>query len=246
MSNSKIKTAFITGGGKGIGAAIVKSLATADNNVIFTYSSSEKQANELVDELVLQGKKVTAIKMNVADAAQVKAVIEQVGNQYGTIDILVNNAGVFKESAFSALAAEDFDWMIDVNLKGAFHTALYAQKYLPDGGRIVTIGSTVADIIPAKGNTLYATSKSGLQGFTKGLARDLGEKGITVNLVQPGPVDTDMNPADAPFADFIRSRMAIPKYGQPEDIAALVSFLTSAEAQYITGSIITIDGGFNA
>jgi len=246
MNNSKTKTAFITGGGKGIGAAIVKSLAKSGHNVIFTYSSSEEQANKLVDELVQQGKNVTAIKMNVADAEQVKSVIEQVVNQYGTIDIIVNNAGVFKESAFSALTAEDFDWMIDINLKGAFHTALYAQQYIPNGGRIVTIGSTVADITPAKGNTLYATSKSGLQGFTKGLARDLGEKSITVNLVQPGPVDTDMNPADTPFADFIRSRMAIPKYGQPEDIAALVNFLTSEEAQYITGSIITIDGGFNA
>jgi len=246
MSNSKTKTAFITGGGKGIGAAIVKSLVKGDNNVIFTYSSSEEQAKRLVDELATQSNHVTAIKMDVADAAQVKSVIEQVGDQFGTIDILVNNAGVFKESAFSALASEDFDWMIDVNLKGAFLTALYAQKYLPEGGRIVTIGSTVADITPGKGNTLYATSKSGLQGFTRGLARDLGEKGITVNLVQPGPVDTDMNPADAPFADFIRSRMAIPKYGQPQDIAALVNFLTSAEAQYITGSIITIDGGFNA
>ena len=184
--------------------------------------------------------------MNVADAEQVKTAIEQVGKQYGNIDILVNNAGVFKEKAFSALTAEDFDWMIDINLKGAFHTALYAQQYTPNGGRIVTIGSTVADITPAKGNTLYATSKSGLQGFTRGLARDLGEKSITVNLVQPGPVDTDMNPADTPFADFIRSRMAIPKYGQPEDIAALVNFLTSEEAHFITGSIITIDGGFNA
>jgi len=246
MTNSKIKTAFVTGAGKGIGAAIVKSLAKAGNNVIFTYSSSAEQANKLVNELANEATNVTAIQMNIAEAEQVQSVIEHVGNQFGTIDILVNNAGVFKEKAFTVLDPTDFDWMIDVNLKGAFLTALYAQRYLPDGGRIVTIGSIVADITPGKGNTLYAASKSALQGFTRGLARDLGEKGITVNLVQPGPVDTDMNPADAPFADFVRSRMAIPKYGQPEDIAALVSFLTSDEAKYITGSVITIDGGFNA
>lgn len=246
MRNSKIKTAFVTGGGKGIGAAIVKSLAKAGNNVIFTYSSSAEQAKKLVDDMAKEGINVTAIQMNVADAEEVQSVIEQVGSQFETIDILVNNAGVFKEKDFSALVPADFDWMIDVNLKGVFLTALYAQSYIKVGGRIVTIGSIVADSTPGKGNTLYAASKSALQGFTRGLARDLGEKGITVNLVQPGPVDTDMNPADAPFADFVRSRMAIPKYGHPEDIAALVSFLTSEEAKYITGSIITIDGGFNA
>jgi 3-oxoacyl-[acyl-carrier protein] reductase len=136
--------------------------------------------------------------------------------------------------------------MMGINVKGAFLTALYAQPYLPDGGRIITIGSIVADRTPGKGNTLYAASKSALQGFTKGLARDLGERSITVNLIQPGPVDTDMNPADAPFADFVRSRMAIATYGQPADIAALVTFLASDEVKYITGSILTIDGGFNA
>jgi 3-oxoacyl-[acyl-carrier protein] reductase len=173
-------------------------------------------------------------------------VIENVGSQYGKIDVLVNNAGVFLEKAFAELSAGDLDWMMNVNFKGAFLTALYSEPYLSKGGRIVNVGSIVAESTPGKGNTLYAASKSALQGFTRGLARDLGEKGITVNLVQPGPVDTEMNPADAPFADFVRSRMAIPKYGQPEDIAALVTFLASAEAGYITGSIMTIDGGFIA
>jgi 3-oxoacyl-[acyl-carrier protein] reductase len=240
------KIAFVTGGGKGIGSAIVRSLADAGMNVIFTYSSSEGQAKKLMTELEQEGKKVTAVQMNVADAEQIRSVIENVGSQYGKIDVLVNNAGVFMEKAFAELSAGDLDWMMNVNFKGAFLTALYSEPYLSKGGRIVNVGSIVAESTPGKGNTLYAASKSALQGFTRGLARDLGEKGITVNLVQPGPVDTEMNPADAPFADFVRSRMAIPKYGQPEDIAALVTFLASAEAGYITGSIMTIDGGFIA
>jgi 3-oxoacyl-[acyl-carrier protein] reductase len=246
MSEQKKKTAFVTGGGKGIGAAIVRGLANAGNNVVFTYTSSEEQAKRLVNELEEKGKNVKAVKMNLADAEQTRSVIESVGNQYGTIDILVNNAGVFMAKPFSEISLTDFDWMIDVNFKGAFLTVLYAQDYLPVGGRVVTIGSVVADNAIAKENTLYSASKSALQGLTKGLARDLGEREITVNLVQPGAVDTEMNPADAPFADFIRSRMAIPKYGQPEDIAALVTFLASEEAKYITGSILNIDGGFNA
>jgi 3-oxoacyl-[acyl-carrier protein] reductase len=192
------------------------------------------------------GRSVVAVKMNVADAEETQTVIERIGNQYGTIDILINNAGVFIVKPFSDLSLKDLDWMINVNLKGAFLTAMYAQQYLPNGGRIVTIGSIVSDGAINKGNTLYAASKSALQGFTRGLARDLGEKGITVNLLQPGPVDTEMNPADGPFADFVRSRMAIPKYGQPQDIASLVTYLVSEEAQYITGSIINIDGGFTA
>jgi 3-oxoacyl-[acyl-carrier protein] reductase len=239
------KTAFVTGGGKGIGAAIVRGLAEAGNNVVFTYSSSEKQANKLVAELQREGQSVTAVCLNVADAEQSRSVIEKVASHYGTIDIVVNNAGVFKEQPFSLLVPADFEETMDVNLKGAFLTVLYAQPYLPNGSRVVTIGSVKADNVPSKDNTLYAASKAALQGFTRGLARDLGEKGITVNLVQPGPVDTDMNPANAPIADFIRSRMAIPTYGQPEDIAALVTFLTSEAAKFITGSIITIDGGFN-
>lgn len=246
MNNSQNKIALVTGGGKGIGAAIVRSLAEAGNNVIFTYSSSKEQAEKLVEELKKEGRAVTAIQMNVADAVQTQSVIEKVGNQYGTIDILVNNAGVFASKPFPELTPKDFDWMMDVNFKGPFLTALYAQPYLANGGRIITIGSVVADGSIGKENTLYAASKSALQGLTKGLARDLGEKEITVNLVQPGAVDTDMNPADAPLADFIRGRMAIPKYGEPQDIAALVTFLSSKEAKYITGSIISIDGGFMA
>lgn len=246
MDNIKMKTAFVTGGGKGIGTAIVKNLATNGYRVIFTYSSSEQQAKEAEQQFTKQNLDVKAVKMNVTNAEEIRRVIEQVGNQYGSIDVLVNNAGVFKEKPLDKLTEEDYDWMMNVNSKGPFLTALYSRPYIPNGGRIITIGSIVAISVPAKENTLYAASKSALQGLTKGLARDFGEKEITVNLIQPGPVDTEMNPADAPFADYVRSRMAIPKYGKPEDIASLVRFLASEDAQYITGSIITIDGGFTA
>ncbi len=246
MINLEKKTAFVTGGGKGIGAGIVRELAYAGCQVIFTYSSSEAQAKKLVSDLEQEGKTVTAIQMNVADAEQSRLVIEKVGKQYGSIDILVNNAGVFTAKDFAAYSLEDFDWIMNINFKGVFSTILYALPYLPEGGRIINTGTNLSDAAFAKGMTLYTASKSALQGLTRGLARDLGEKGITVNLIQPGPTDTDMNPADGPAADFLHSRMAIPKHGQPKDIAALVAFLASEEAKYITGSIITIDGGMNA
>lgn len=246
MNNLKKKTALVTGGGKGIGAAIVRGLANEGYHVIFTYSSSEEKAKALASQLEQEGKSVSAIHLNVADTKQSKLEIEKIGKQYGTIDILVNNAGVFLYKNFSELSIEDFNWIMDINFKGVFSTILFALPYLPKGGRIITTGSNLADNAFGKDMTLYTASKSALQGLTKGLARDLGEKEITVNLVQPGPTDTDMNPANAPSGDFIRSRMAIQKHGETKDIAALVTFLASEEAKYITGSIITIDGGMNA
>jgi 3-oxoacyl-[acyl-carrier protein] reductase len=246
MSTLKDKVAFVTGGGRGIGSGIVRGLAQAGARVIFTYSSSEEQAKTLVSELQKEGKQVAAIQMNVADAQQTRLAIEKVGKEYGTIDILVNNAGIFLGNTFSELSVEDFDRIMNVNFRGVYTAVLYAQPYLPKGGRIITIGSNAADTSIMPGMTLYAASKSALVGLTRGLARDLGEKEVTVNLIQPGPVDTDMNPAEGALADRIRVRMAIPQYGKPGDIAALVTFLASEEAKYMTGSIITMDGGMNA
>jgi 3-oxoacyl-[acyl-carrier protein] reductase len=246
MNNLKQKTAFITGGAKGIGAAIVKGLANEGHNIIFTYSSSEEKAIKLTSELNNNGKTVKAIKMDVSDTHQSKSVIEKIGKEYGTIDILVNNAGVFLYKDFSALTLEDFDWIMDINFKGVYSTILFALPFLPNGGRIVTTGSNLSDFAFGKDMTLYTASKSALQGLTKGLARDLGEREITVNLIQPGPTNTDMNPADGEASDFIRSRMAIANYGETKDIASLVTFLTSDQAKFITGSIMTIDGGMNA
>lgn len=246
MNNSKKKTAFVTGGARGIGSGIVKSLASAGHHVVFTYSTSEEKARKMADELNKDGWSVSAVQMNVADTEQSRSVIKKIGEQYGTIDILVNNAGVFLGKEFSELTIEDFDWIMDINFKGVFTTIHFALPYMPDKGRIITIGSNLADAAFAKDMTLYTTSKSALQGLTKGLARDLGSREITVNLVQPGPIDTDMNPADGPAADFLRSNMAIQRHGHPKDIGSLVAFLASADANFITGSIVTIDGGMNA
>lgn len=246
MNVKNHKTAFVTGGGKGIGTAIVRRFAAEGYRVIFTCSSSAKKARQLEAELISAGKLVKAIQLDITNAEATKAVMQGVGKEYGKIDVLVNNAGVFNEKDFETLTPEDYDWIMNVNSKGAFLAVLYARPYLPEGGSVINVGSVVADTAPAKGNTLYAASKSALQGFTRGLARDLGESKITVNLIQPGPVDTEMNPADAPFADYVRSRMAIPQYGQPEDIAAMVNFLALEEAKYLTGAVITMDGGFSA
>lgn len=246
MRNSTKKTALVTGGGKGIGAAIVRGLAADGYNVVFTYISSEQKAKALASELTKEGKNVSAVNLSVDNTEQTKSMIKKIGDQYGTIDVLVNNAGVFLCKDFSELSIEDFDWIMDINFKGVFSTILFTLPYLPDGGRILTVGSNMADYAFGKDMTLYTASKSALQGLTKGLARDLGERKITVNLVQPGPVDTDMNPANAPAADFMHSRMAIQNHGETNDIAALVTFLASEEAKFITGSIITIDGGMNA
>lgn len=243
---TQIKTAVVTGGGKGIGAAIVQRLADEGYQVVFTYSSSQSQALTLANRMTEDGKQVKAVKLDITNVSGVKNVFEEIGKQYHFIDVLVNNAGVFTEKDFESLSPEDYDWMMNVNCKGTFLSVLYARPYFREGGRIINIGSIVAHTVPSKGNTLYAASKSALQGFTRGLARDLGDSRITVNLIQPGPVDTEMNPSDAPFADYVRSRMAIPRYGQPEDIAALVNFLATDEAKYLTGSIISIDGGFTA
>jgi 3-oxoacyl-[acyl-carrier protein] reductase len=240
------KVAVVTGGSKGIGAAIVRGLANAGSHVIFTYSSSQESAQKLVAKLVGEGKKVESRHLDVADTAQTRSVLEGIGQQYGTIDILVNNAGIFVGNAFADLSVKDFDKIMAVNFRGVYAAVLYAQPYLPNGGRIITIGSNSADTSIAPGMTLYAASKSALVGLTRGLARDFGAKAITVNLLQPGPVDTDMNPAEGTLADSLRAKMAIPKYGEPQDVAALVTFLASEEAKYITSSIITIDGGMNA
>ena len=246
MNTLKNKLAVVTGGNKGIGSGIVKNLARVGAHVVFTYSSAEEQAKQLVAELEREGKKTTAIQLNIGDAKQTKSVIEKVGNEYGTIDILVNNAGIFLGNTFSKLSVDDFDKIMNVNFRGVYTTILYAQPFLPNGGRIINIGSNAADTSIQPGMTLYSASKSALVGLTRGLARDLGERHITVNLVQPGPVDTDMNPAVGALADSNRAKMAIPKYGHPEDIGALVTFLASDEAKFMTGSIITMDGGMNA
>ena len=240
------KVVFITGASRGIGAAIANRFAAEGANVIFTYARSIHRAKEQEEKLKALGVNAKAIQVDNADAVALQTAISDTINQFGPIDILVNNAGICPSGDFSDITLTDFDEIMDINVKAVFAASHAVVKNMAEGGRIISIGSNLADIAVSGDTILYSMSKSALQGFTKGLARALGPKKITVNLVQPGPIDTDMNPADAPLADFLRSRMALPAYGTGDDIAGLVAFLASDEGKYITGSTLTIDGGMNA
>jgi len=246
MTGLTNKVAFITGGSRGIGAAIANRFAAEGTNVVFTYARSITQAKEQEEKLKAFGVKSLAIQVDSADALALQNAISSTIKEFGSIDILVNNAGICPSGDFGAITLEDFDQIMDINVKAVFAASHAVVKSMAEGGRIISIGSNLGDIAVTGDTILYSMSKSALQGFTKGLARALGPKNITVNLVQPGPIDTDMNPADAPLADFLRSRMALPEYGTGDDIAGLVVFLASSDGKYITGSTLTIDGGMNA
>ena len=240
------KAAFVQGGSRGIGAAIVQRLASEGASVAFTYVSSDDKAQALVKSIEASGGKALAIKADSADETSVRTAIDSAANAFGKIDILVNNAGVLAFGEIDALTMDDFDRTIAVNVRSVFVASQQAARHMPDGGRIITIGSVNADRMPFQGGAVYAMSKSAIVGLTKGLARDLGPRGITVNNVQPGPVDTDMNPADGEMADGMRSYMALNRYGKDSEIASFVAYLSGPEAGYITGANLTIDGGFGA
>ncbi|UOE52560.1 SDR family oxidoreductase [Mucilaginibacter sp. SMC90] len=242
------KIALVTGGSRGIGAAIVNRLADDGASVAFTYtsdSSAEKSAS-MVSKIQDGGGKALAIKANSRYADDVINAVGKTVSEFGGLDILVNNAGILTLKDISELTIADYDELMDVNVKAVFVAAKEAVKHLKSGGRIISIGSNMGDNAIMPQTTLYTMSKSALQGFTRALARDLGPKGISVTLVQPGPTATDMNPDNTELADYFRTRMALPEYGTPEGIAALVAFLAGDESKYITGSFITADSGFNA
>lgn len=240
------KAAFVQGGSRGIGAAIVQRLAREGASVAFTYVSSDDKAQALVKSIEAGGGKALAIKADSADESSVRTAIDNAAKAFGKIDILVNNAGVLAFGEIDALTIDDFDRSIAINVRSVFVASQHAARHMPDGGRIITIGSVNADRMPFQGGAVYAMSKSAIVGLTKGLARDLGPRGITVNNVQPGPVDTDMNPADGEMAEGMRSYMALNRYGKDSEIASFVAYLSGPEAGYITGANLTIDGGFGA
>jgi len=246
MKKLENKIALVTGGSRGIGAAIVRRLAADGASVAFTYSQSAEKAEAIAREIETAGGRALAIQADSARSADIIKAVNQTVTEFGGLNILVNNAGIYTGKDFQKHTIEEYDQVMDVNVKGVYVAALEAVKHLKSGGRIITIGSNMADNAIGAQTTLYTMSKSALQGFTRGLARDLGPKGISVTLVQPGPTNTDMNPADSAQADYVRSRMAIPNYGTAEEVAGLVSYLASEEGKQITGSWVTIDGGFNA
>jgi cyclic-di-GMP-binding biofilm dispersal mediator protein len=231
------KTVMIVGGSRGIGAAIVASFAAAGAKVRFTYAGSQDAALTLAE-------RTGAIAVRV-DAADRDAMIAAV-REAGALDVFVYNAGLLVSGDPLTLDADAVDRLLDVNVRGAYHASVEAAREMPEGGRIVAIGSVHGDTMPFAGLTAYGMSKSALQGMARGLARDFGPRGITVNVVQPGPTDTDMNPADGPLAQQMHDEMAIRRHGTADEVASLVMYLASAPARGITGAMHTIDGGFGA
>jgi NAD(P)-dependent dehydrogenase (short-subunit alcohol dehydrogenase family) len=246
MADLSGKRALVTGAARGIGAAIARALAAHGADVAITYEKSADAAAVVVKAIEATGRKGVAIQADSADAAAVKRSVEEAVSALGGLDILVNNAGVARLGPVAEMSLADIDAILDVNVRGVVLASQAAIPHLGEGGRIITTGSNVATRVPFPGLAVYAMSKSALLSFTQGLARELGPKGITVNLVHPGPTDTDMNPASGPMADTMKATMAIPHYGKPEDVAAAIVFLASPGARHITGTGILVDGGANA
>lgn len=244
MSKLENKIALVTGGSRGIGAAIVRRLAEDGADVAFTFASDIEKATALVAEIEKTGRRVIAIQANSADASAVEAAVEKTVATFGKLDILVNNAGVGIMAPIADFTLEDFDKTLNVNVRAIFVAIKAASRHLVSGGRIVNIGSINADRMPFQGGGIYAMSKAAVQGLTRGLARDFGPLGITINNIQPGPVDTDMNPANGPFADYLRTLLSVGRYGKAEEIAGMASYLAGPEAAYINGASLDIDGGF--
>jgi 3-oxoacyl-[acyl-carrier protein] reductase len=245
MKRLQNKVVFITGGSRGIGAGIAKRMAAEGADVVITYVNAASQAKQVTDDIKQLGRQALALQVDNASPNSITEAIEKTIAQFGRIDILVNNAGIYIAKPLGEYTLQDLDTMWAVNIRAVVLASQKAAQYMQQGARIITIGSNMAERVAFPTGTLYAMSKTALTGLTKGLARDLGANGITVNMVQPGPVDTDMNPANAPHADMLRSAMAIPQYGKPADIAELVAYLASAESQFMTGAMLTIDGGYS-
>ena len=246
MSALQGKRALVTGASRGIGAAIAKRLAAEGANVAITYERSADKAEGVVAEIERLGRRGLAIKADSADAAAVKAAVDQAAEAFGGLDILVNNAGIARGGPIEQLSLEDIDATLAVNVRAVVVGSQAAASHMGEGGRIISIGSNLATRVPSPGLSLYSMSKAALIAWTKGLARDLGDRGITVNIVHPGSTDTDMNPAEGEQATAQRARMAIPRYGKADDVAALVAYVAAPEARSINGAELTIDGGANA
>jgi len=240
------RVALVTGGSRGIGAAIARRLAGDGIDVAFTYVRSRERAEEVVAEVEGRGRRALSIAADSGDPAAVSDAVEKTVAELGRIDVLVNNAGGFPVGAIDELGIEDIDRTLAVHVRAALVAIGAAAPRMEAGGRIISIGSCFAERVPYPGLSLYAMSKAALVGLTRGAARDLGERGITVNVVHPGSTDTDMNPADGPDAAAERAYIALGHYAEPDDIAATVSHLAGGGGRYITGAAIAVDGGFAA
>jgi NAD(P)-dependent dehydrogenase (short-subunit alcohol dehydrogenase family) len=246
MSELVGKVALVTGGSRGIGAAIAARLAELGSDVAITYSQSKERADEVVETIKSHGQRGLAIQADSAGADEVPAAVGRVVEEFGRLDVLVNNAGIFPFGPIDDVTLEEVDRTLGIHARAVYLASQAAVRHMSEGGRIISIGSNLAERVPFPGVALYSMSKSALIGFTRGLARDLGDRGITVNLVQPGSTDTDMNPADGPTADGQRALSALGRYADPTDIADTVAFLSGPGGRSITGSVFTVDGGTNA
>ena len=246
MSELAGKRALVTGASRGIGAAIALALAERGADVAITYERSAERAAEVVRAIEGRGRRGLARQADSADAAAVKRSVDAAAGELGGLDILVNNAGIARGGPVAEMALADIDALLAVNVRSVVLASQAAIPHLGEGGRIISIGSCLGERVPFPGVTVYSMTKSALLSFTRGLARELGPQGITVNLVQPGSTETDMNPSDGAQSDLQRSMTALGHYGRPEDIAAAVAFLASPSARQITGTTLTVDGGANA
>ncbi|MEG5170835.1 3-oxoacyl-ACP reductase family protein [Microcoleus sp. B3-D7] len=240
------KVALVTGGSRGLGAAIAKRLAHDGAAVALTYTSSPQKADEVVRDIEAAGGKALAIRADSADVEAVKHSVAETVNSLGHLDILVNNAGVATLAAIDQFSIDEFDRLIAVNVRGVFVATQEAIRHMREGGRIIMIGSINSDSTPFAGLSVYALTKGAIASFTRGLARDLGPRGITVNNIQPGPIDTDMNPADGDFAEGLKKIIALGRYGRDNEVASMVSYLASPEAAFVTAASLKIDGGCTA
>lgn len=240
------KVAVVTGGSRGIGAAICRRLAQRGADVAFTYRHAAAPARQVVADIEAAGRRGWAVQADSEDPGAVRDAIEEVVRRFGSLDILVNSAGTFPSGPLEDVTLDDLDRTLAVHVRAVFVASQAAARHMRAGGRIISIGSCFAERVPYAGVSLYAMSKAALLGLTRGLARDLGPRGITATVVHPGSTDTDMNPADGPTAEQERAFIALGQYARPDDIAGTVAFLAGAGGGYITGTAIAVDGGFAA
>lgn len=246
MSELAGKRALVTGASRGIGAAIALALAEKGADVAITYERSADKAAEVVRAIEAKGRRGIALQADSADPAAVKRSVDDAATALGGLDILVNNAGIARGGALADMSLADIDALLNVNVRAVVLASQAALGHLKEGGRIISIGSCLAERVPFGGVTVYSATKSALLALTRGLARELGPSGITVNLVHPGSTDTDMNPSDGELAEGQRALTPLGRFGRPEDVAAAVAFLASPAASQITGTGLVVDGGINA
>jgi 3-oxoacyl-[acyl-carrier protein] reductase len=246
MSKLAEKVALVTGGSRGIGAAIAKRLAADGARVAITYAKDVSAASGVVKAIELHGGKAIAIQADAADVKAVRAAVEKTVATFGRLDVLVNNAGTAIPKTFEETTLEEIDRVIDINIRGTFTATQASLKHMKSGGRIIMIGSAVGERVAAPGLVAYAGTKGAVKMFSQALAREIGSRGITVNNVQPGPIDTDLNPASGDWAVPQKAATALDRYGRVDEVAALVAFVAGPESSYITGANLTVDGGMNA